>query len=268
MNNNQHIQAIPSTVLAAAQTKIDEVLASLGPYLLAITPAERRELPKMGEKTIGFVEKAFDFTRQNPQLLPAYFSADEFGIDFGVAHGLWTLLNTIQQLEQGVDDTEMLAGSEAYQAALVFYKAVKMAAASPTKLARTSPVRKRSTKSSKRASPAASAAPARRKRRPSPKSSRNRSQFHNPQSDLFSPNSEHISRTSEFRAPNSEKITRTSELFARNFELRAPMIGENNSEFGANYSEFRANNSDIGENSSEIGENKSDSDFLRFQSIV
>jgi hypothetical protein len=32
-------------------------------------------------------------------------------------------------LEQGVDDTEMLTGSEAYQAALVFYKAVKMAAA-------------------------------------------------------------------------------------------------------------------------------------------
>jgi hypothetical protein len=71
------------------------------------------------------VEKAFDFARQNPNLLPA----DEFGIDFGVAHGLWTILNTIQQLEQGVDDTEMLAGSEAYQAALVFYKSVKMAAA-------------------------------------------------------------------------------------------------------------------------------------------
>jgi hypothetical protein len=129
MNNNQHIPAIPSTVLAAAQTKVDEALTALRPYLLALTPEERRELPKMGEKTIGFVEKAFDFARQNPNLLPAYFSADEFGVDFGVAHGLWTLLNTVQQLEQGVDDTEMVAGSEAYQAALVFYKAVKMAAA-------------------------------------------------------------------------------------------------------------------------------------------
>jgi hypothetical protein len=57
MNNNQHVQAIPSTVLAAAQTKVDEALTSLAPYLLALTPAERRELPKMGEKTIGFVEK-------------------------------------------------------------------------------------------------------------------------------------------------------------------------------------------------------------------
>jgi hypothetical protein len=166
MNNNQHIQAIPSTVLAAAQTKIDEALTALGPYLLALTPGERRELPKMGEKTIGFVEKAFDFARQNPNLLPAYFSADEFGVDFGVAHGLWTLLNTVQQLEQGIDDTEMVAGSEAYQAALVFYKSVKLAAASPTKLARMYPARKRSTKSSRPASPAVSTAPARLKRRP------------------------------------------------------------------------------------------------------
>jgi hypothetical protein len=86
-------------------------------------------MPKMGEKTIGFVEKAYDFARQNPALVPPYLDVDAFGIDFGDAHGLWTLLNTIQQLEESVDDTEMVAGSEAYQAALVFYKSVKVAAA-------------------------------------------------------------------------------------------------------------------------------------------
>jgi hypothetical protein len=31
-------------------------------------------------------------------------------------------------LEEAIDDTEMAAGSEAYQAALVFYKSIKMAA--------------------------------------------------------------------------------------------------------------------------------------------
>jgi hypothetical protein len=35
----------------------------------------------------------------------------------------------VQQLEETIDDTEMVAGSEAYQAALVFYKSVKMAVA-------------------------------------------------------------------------------------------------------------------------------------------
>jgi hypothetical protein len=129
MKDNQHIQAIPSTVLTQVQTKIDEARALLAPYMLALTPAERQGLPKMGEKTIGFVEKAYDFARQNPNLVPPYLELGAFGVDFGDAHGLWTLLNSVQQLEEAVDDTEMIAGSEAYQAALVFYKSVKMAAA-------------------------------------------------------------------------------------------------------------------------------------------
>ncbi|MDR0375571.1 MAG: hypothetical protein LBH85_07585 [Treponema sp.] len=129
MKENQHSQAIPSTVLAQAQAKIDEAKELLAPYTLALTPAERHGLPKMGEKTIGFVEKAFDFAKQNPNLVPPYLDVDAFGVDFSDAHGLWTLLNSVRQLEEGIDDTEMTAGSEAYQAALVFYHSAKTAAA-------------------------------------------------------------------------------------------------------------------------------------------
>jgi hypothetical protein len=50
-------------------------------------------------------------------------------MNFEDAHRLWTLVNSIRQLEENTSDTEMTAGSEAYQAALVFYKSVKMAAA-------------------------------------------------------------------------------------------------------------------------------------------
>jgi hypothetical protein len=49
----------------------------------------------MGEKTIGFVEKAYDFARQNPNLVPPYLEVDTFGVDFADAHGFWTLLNTL-----------------------------------------------------------------------------------------------------------------------------------------------------------------------------
>jgi hypothetical protein len=54
---------------------------------------------------------------------------DAFGVDFSDAHGLWTLLNSVRQLDEAIDDTEMTAGSEAYQTALVFYHSAKMAAA-------------------------------------------------------------------------------------------------------------------------------------------
>jgi hypothetical protein len=128
MKDNQHSQAIPSTVLTQAQAKIDEVKTLLAPYLLALTPSERQSLPKMGEKTLSFVEKAYDFAQQNSGLVPPYLGMTAFGVDFQDAHGLWTLLSSIRQLEEGIDDTEMAAGSEAYQSALVFYKSVKMAA--------------------------------------------------------------------------------------------------------------------------------------------
>ncbi|GHU14537.1 hypothetical protein FACS1894161_5200 [Spirochaetia bacterium] len=129
MKENQHVQAIPPDVLTQAQTKIQEVLTLLHPYLLALTPSERQGMPKMGEKTISFVEKSYDFAQQNPNLIPPYLEMTAFGADFTDAHGLWTLHNTVLQLEEGISDTEMAAGSEAYQAALVFYKSVKMAAA-------------------------------------------------------------------------------------------------------------------------------------------
>jgi hypothetical protein len=51
-----------------------------------------------------------------------------FDIDFADAHNLWSLFLLTQQLHENVDDTTMVAGSEAYQAALVFYNSVKMAA--------------------------------------------------------------------------------------------------------------------------------------------
>jgi hypothetical protein len=40
----------------------------------------------------------------------------------------WTLHNRIAQLEEGINDTQMTAGSEAYQAALIFYNSAKVAA--------------------------------------------------------------------------------------------------------------------------------------------
>jgi hypothetical protein len=67
------MQTIPTDVLTRTQAKIGEVAALLAPYVVALTSQERHELPKMGEKTIAFVEKATDFAYQNPNLMPPYF---------------------------------------------------------------------------------------------------------------------------------------------------------------------------------------------------
>ncbi|MDR1959025.1 MAG: hypothetical protein LBQ54_08285 [Planctomycetaceae bacterium] len=114
--DNKHVQAIPPAVIGQAQLKINEALAMLHPYVTSLTPTERHTLPKMGEKTLSFVEKAYEFARQNPTLCPQYLDMYLFDIDFADAHGLWTLLNTATQLQENIDDTAMCAGSESYQA--------------------------------------------------------------------------------------------------------------------------------------------------------
>jgi hypothetical protein len=125
---NKHINEIPPETLARVLNLVREAKTLLDPYVISLTPSERIAMAKMGEKTLSFVEKAHDFAATNPTLRPAYLDMAAFDTDFSDAHNLWNLLLSTQQLHENVDDTVMVAGSEAYQSALVFYNSVKMAA--------------------------------------------------------------------------------------------------------------------------------------------
>jgi hypothetical protein len=127
---NKHPQAIPAALLAENLTKMGEIATSLKPYLVNLTPEERRSLPKLGNKSLSFGEKAFEYAEANPELYPAFLNLEDFKIDMQDATGLRVLGITAQQISQGIEDTVMLAGSEAYHQALLFYGNVKTAAAS------------------------------------------------------------------------------------------------------------------------------------------
>jgi hypothetical protein len=97
MKENLHVQAIPQDILTQAQIKINEVKTLLAPYLLALTPAERQGMPKMGKKTIGFVKITYDFAKQNLNLVLPYLEMTAFGMNFTDAHGLWLLHNLVRK---------------------------------------------------------------------------------------------------------------------------------------------------------------------------
>jgi hypothetical protein len=128
MEQNRHQHPIPLHVLQQAQTKLDEAKTLLSPYVETLTPEERRDLYAMGDKSVAFVEKSYDFAVQNPSLVPSYLDMTEFSNDKTDAVGLWTLLNTSQQVTQGISDTAMTAGGDALHEALIFYNHVKYAA--------------------------------------------------------------------------------------------------------------------------------------------
>ena len=125
---NEHSTAIPANILAEAQTKANELVDLLKPYLFNLTPADRQGRLKLGDKTLAFVEKSFDYAQSNPTFVPAYLDMEMFDTDMKDTTGLRVLQMTLAQLISGVDDTIMVSGGEAYNESLIFYNAIKQAA--------------------------------------------------------------------------------------------------------------------------------------------
>ncbi len=125
--NNISIKISPEDV-AAVQNALQTIETTLRPYLIALTSEERRQLAKVSDKTMPFVEKALDYARVNPQFGPAYLDVNELKVDVDAVYSLTQILRPIEQLNEGLNDTIMMAGSEAYTGALAYYNSVKQAA--------------------------------------------------------------------------------------------------------------------------------------------
>ena len=85
----------------------------------------------MGDKTLAFVTKAAEFMVQNPTLVPSYVDVAELDVDLKAVAQLRGFYNQLFEFTKGLEDTMMQSGSEAYLAALSFYRAVRAAAKVP-----------------------------------------------------------------------------------------------------------------------------------------
>jgi hypothetical protein len=104
------------------------VNTTLKPYLIALTPAERQELPKMSDGTVPFVKKSMEYAQTNAAFVPAYIDVKELKTDIDAVEALVQVFRPVDQLYHNLNDTITLSGSEAYVAALAFYGSVKQAA--------------------------------------------------------------------------------------------------------------------------------------------
>jgi hypothetical protein len=115
-------QADQQAVLAAINT-IREKL----PFLIDLTPEERRTLPRMGDRSRGFVAQALEVATQNTGMLPRAFDVEEMRKDVELLAALSPVITALAQLNELVDDTFMAVGSEAYTAALFVYQTARTA---------------------------------------------------------------------------------------------------------------------------------------------
>jgi hypothetical protein len=115
-------QADQQTILSAINTIRQKL-----PFLIDLTPEERRTLPRMGDRSRGFVAQALEVATQNTDILPRSFDVDEMRKDVDLLAALSPVLTALAQLNELVDDTFMEVGSEAYTSALFVYQFARAA---------------------------------------------------------------------------------------------------------------------------------------------
>ncbi len=124
---NQISAEIPLNVIAEVNQKLQDCRALLAPYLQGLTVEDRKSLFKMGDKTLATVQKVKGYMETNPEFTPNYMNQTEFLKDEAVVSALTPIGNLATQLAADIEDTVMLAGSEALTAALFYYGTTKEA---------------------------------------------------------------------------------------------------------------------------------------------
>ncbi len=119
---------ISATDLQTVKDALSTIQSTLAPYLLALTPEQRKTIPKMSDGTEPFVSKVMEYASNDAQFVPPYMDVTEMRKDLDAANQLSPILRTVEQIESNLNDTTMMAGSEAYIASLSYYNSVKMAA--------------------------------------------------------------------------------------------------------------------------------------------
>ncbi|TAF73862.1 MAG: hypothetical protein EAZ53_11395 [Bacteroidetes bacterium] len=119
--------------VALPQADVDAIKAALAtinsklPFLINLTNEERKNLLKMGPKSIDFVQSSLRVVNNNASILPASFSAVEFAKDVNVYVPLSEIQLLISSLNEKLNDTAMAVGSEAMRQSLDVYDYVKTA---------------------------------------------------------------------------------------------------------------------------------------------
>lgn len=112
----------------AINQSIETLVNILEPKLVSLTIEERKEMPKMGDKTVAFVSKALDYGEEYPNYIPDFIDVPEAKTDFDAVQSMRVFYTQLERLTNGLDDSMTLAGSEAYSSALSIYKVMKNAA--------------------------------------------------------------------------------------------------------------------------------------------
>ena len=106
---------VSATLTDADQTAVLTAITTIKnklPFLITLTPDDRKSLPKMGNNSTAYVDKAYQFANQNSEKLGADFGMDEYTTDYSLFQQLQPIVTAISELSEAIADTELALGSD------------------------------------------------------------------------------------------------------------------------------------------------------------
>lgn len=125
--NNRVNATATAAQLTAVKAAFQTILTNL-PFLVGLTAEEKKSLNAIDVNNKAFAEDALNAAVNNPTLVPAYLSVPNMQNDLTLFTQMDEISGLANQLCERIDDTKMLAGSEAYNVALSLYKSFGSAA--------------------------------------------------------------------------------------------------------------------------------------------
>lgn len=108
-----------------ALTAIEKVLAG---KTINLTGEEKQLYGKMGDNTENWVNKVDNYMKQKPETVPFYIDKAEFDRDLRARREIMLLLGRVSSLYESLDDTAKLLSTDIYNAALAYYRNIKLIA--------------------------------------------------------------------------------------------------------------------------------------------
>lgn len=127
LSNNRLNTTATATQIAAVKTALQTINTNL-PFLIGLTTDERIALPAINVNNKAFTEDAINAAVNNASLIPSYVNVPNMQNDLTLFSQLDEIILLTKQLLERLEDTQLLAGSEAYTSALAVYKLIGSAA--------------------------------------------------------------------------------------------------------------------------------------------
>ena len=122
IQNNRLDLVLTDAQVNDLRTHFSKINDILNPFVQALTLDERSTIPKMNVSNKAFVSDAMVAVKGNAEFLPAYLTGDAMDNDYRLYEQLEEFLAAAETITEKLSDTQMLAGSEAYQYALAAYR--------------------------------------------------------------------------------------------------------------------------------------------------